>query len=220
MGACASHNVPAPVALVVQTPTPDESPYTISAKQIEDFFVKHGNLIVYGENMNSYIYHGAEAINRLGLWHWIKAFDSNQGFLQTQNSNALKISKQPEVEADDHSGITLVCTLKFLQWIAIELVEGDGPIELCSVCLSDEYNNTPPMHRTILECGHMYHRHCVESVYDKCKSKVCPLCRQNTLPDFKRIRERAEKNAVAPPRQRRGTPYLAHLLQLVVTDQN
>lgn len=149
---------------------------SVSSDEITNFLQKHGDFIGYGENMNYMIYHGAEALNKHNLWHWIKTFDPKYGFVFSENSRTKKI--QDEVlKRDDHTGITLACTFRFLQSIAKEVVKGDGPDLECSICQNSEYH----CNKTTLECGHMFHRGCIDD-WANTGFVTCPNCRADSVP--------------------------------------
>ncbi len=155
---------------------------SVSTEQITKYLQQHGDLKVYGISANEYIFHGATALNKLGYWHWIKCFDPNKGFFMSENNHVANLAT--ELDLDGHSCLTFACTMRILQQISKVFIEGDGPNETCTVCLSNEYNNN----KTILECGHMFHEQCVISWFNyrliEHGYKNCPLCRQNTLPDY------------------------------------
>ncbi len=148
--------------------------------QVESYFKKHGDFTVYGSSANYLVYNGAEAINILGYWDFIKHMDPNNGFIFSGNQKVNEIHKL--VEKNGHSATTFACTLRILQQIAKEFVEDDCRGEMCTVCCSDNYSNN----KTILDCGHTFHCKCIEEWFKyatTCKVS-CPVCRQDTLPDY------------------------------------
>lgn len=155
---------------------------SVTPQQIESFFQRNGDFIGYGENMNYMVYHGAEALNKYDLWHWIKTFDPKYGFVNSHNTNTQRFQNEVNVR-DDHTGTSMACTMRFLQRISKELIEGDGPDVLCPVCQCDEYHGD----KTSLECGHMFHRGCIESWHGSGAhggKPTCPSCRGDTVPTF------------------------------------
>ncbi|VFQ63391.1 unnamed protein product [Cuscuta campestris] len=60
-------------------------------------------------------------------------------------------------------------------------VEDDGEeAEVCSICLL-EYQDEETVAET-LQCGHEYHRDCINKWLSKKKKKACPFCRATRRP--------------------------------------
>ena len=148
----------------------------ITKQQLSDYFHIHGDFNVYGESQNCLVEHATSALNKLQLWYWIKTFDPNKGFISSCNNNIEKLKN--EIKDDDHTGVTFACMMRVLQKISNEIIEGDGPSEICTICLSDEYDKN----KISLECGHMFHYNCINDILTNNCKKICPCCRRNTLP--------------------------------------
>ncbi len=150
----------------------------VTTQQINNFLQQHGDFKIYGEPANDYIFHGAQVLNELDYWCWIKTFDPNRGFVMSENNHVMKIGAK--LESDGHSGTTFAFTMRLLQKIAKDVVEGDGPNVKCTICQCDEYCGN----KTTLECGHMYHVNCIQNWFIVGSGKTCPLCRLDTLPNY------------------------------------
>jgi hypothetical protein len=160
----------------------------VTKKQVVTFLQDHGDFKIYGTESNYMVFNGVDALNALNLWHWIKCFDPNRGFVMSGHNNVSKL--QTFLEKDDHSGVTLACLLRLLQKISIDCVKGDGENIECTICFQDQYGIDPITQRTTkttLECGHMFHCACIQKWHSVVKTnthKGCPNCRRDTLPDY------------------------------------
>lgn len=142
----------------------------VSIKNIDTYFKKNG---IFDSNTKRYVYNGANAINKLECWDFIKNVDPNNGFISSNNKNVNNIYK--EIEKDDHSAFTFAYTLRILQKIANEYIKDDDFGELCTICLSDKYSNNIK----ILDCGHIFHKECINDWADI--GTNCPVCRLDSL---------------------------------------
>jgi hypothetical protein len=153
---------------------------SISTEQVTNFLQVHGDFSVYGTPQNQMVFNGVNALNTLNLWHWIKCFDPNKGFMMSSNSHINQIMTM--LEKDDHTGVTFGCLMRFLQKMAKDCVEGYGEDVQCSVCHDDKYDVGT---KTTLECGHMFHCKCIQDWYSTDLAKgCCPNCRLKTLPHY------------------------------------
>jgi len=157
----------------------------VSKQQVTSFLQDNGDFKIYGTQSNYMVFNGMDALNTLNLWHWIKCFDPNKGFVFSGHNNVSKL--QNALQNDDHTGVTFACLLRLLQKIAIGCVEGDGENLECTICFQNHYEIDPITQKTTkttLECGHMFHCECIQQWYSSGEHKRCPNCRGDTLPDY------------------------------------
>jgi hypothetical protein len=153
---------------------------SVSTEQVTTFLQVHGDFNVYGTIQNVMVFNGANALNSLKLWYWIKCFDPNRGFTWSANSHTKQI--MTALVKDDHTGTTFGCLMRVLQRMAKEYIEDDGEDIKCTVCQNDKYDVGT---KTTLECGHVFHCECIRGWYETSLAKgCCPNCRLETLPNY------------------------------------
>jgi hypothetical protein len=153
---------------------------SISIQQLNEYTEKYGEFKVYGESAGQLLFNGVNALNRLNLWHWIKCFDPNRGFCNSNNQYTIEIANA--LVTDGHTGVTFSLLLRTLQRISQLYIQDDGQNLVCSICGCDKYISGT---KTILECGHMFHYVCINTWKGTVLANGrCPNCRKYTLPDY------------------------------------
>jgi hypothetical protein len=147
------------------------SSFTLSRKDITTYMLRDQ----IDEEMRSHIYNAADALNKLGLWEWVKTFEPAHGFMFIKDDEIIHKLSQ-EIESANHSGLTFAMTFRYLQKIAKELIK-DMEHKYCCICILDFDEDTNTDNVT-LECYHTFHKNCISQVFT-----TCPLCRSDTIPD-------------------------------------
>lgn len=89
---------------------------SITTEQVSEFIKLNGDFVIYDMNFNYMIYNGANVLNKLKLWNWIKSYDPDDGFMFSEHENTNAVSD--ELYNDDHTAITFAITMRYLQRIA------------------------------------------------------------------------------------------------------
>jgi hypothetical protein len=155
---------------------------SISIEQTFNYFKTNGDFKIYGDSSNNMILNAVNVINQLKYWYWIKFVDPKRGFITSKSKQMTEIMNL--LKEDYHTGVTTGYMMRFLQMMAITLIDGDDNENTsCTICTSDCGLDLKT--KTILECGHVFHPNCIKNWYtfsNKCGS--CPNCRQDTLPNY------------------------------------
>jgi hypothetical protein len=94
---------------------------SVSKQQLASYFESNGNFRMYGRNANHMVFNAAEALNKMGLWYWIRSFEPKDGFVMSESVNVLKMSEA--VQNDDHTSVSFPIMMRLLKKIANDILD-------------------------------------------------------------------------------------------------
>lgn len=109
------------------------------------------------------------AINDQDMWFWIKDICPKNGFMFTNDENAMNIINR--IDTSNHTGLTIGYMLRLMKKIADEILVTKK--SFCAICHESNCEK-----QALMECGHTYHIECIK----EWNSTSCPLCRRHTIP--------------------------------------
>jgi hypothetical protein len=110
-------------------------------------------------------------LNVLKKWEWIKEIEPKQGFTHTNNEIFEMITES--IDMSNHTGFTATYMFRTIKKVANVIIVKKA--HKCAICLIEDTNEF-----VMLECSHRFHEECI--MYKG--FVLCPLCEQNTVPEY------------------------------------